>query len=226
MPTSSNFPFAAVLWDMDGTLIDSEPIWIEEETRLMNSLGVAWGDEDSRHCLGGPAERVDEYMRARAGNVHEPMYLSDLLTLEMLRRLKEETRFMSGAGELLSEFYQAQIPMALVTASTRAIMDAVVLGIGSHHFHSAISCDDVKFAKPDPEGYLLAAERIGVDIKSCLIIEDSVPGMTAAIGSGAFVLGIPHLVELPKSERVVHVDSLAGQSRSTLAALFSEIITP
>jgi HAD superfamily hydrolase (TIGR01509 family) len=218
------FPFAAVLWDMDGTLIDSEPIWIEEETKLMRALGVDWSDEDSKHCLGGPADRVDGYMRARAGHVHAPMELSNILTGRMMERLKFETRFMPGAGELLTELHLAQVPLALVTASTSEIMEAVLAGIGAHHFRTAISCDHVANAKPHPEGYLLAAERIGVEIEDCLIIEDSIPGMTAAIEAGAYVIGIPHVVELPKSPRAVHIENLVGHDRNTISKLFEEII--
>lgn len=225
MQTNHQFPFAAVLWDMDGTLIDSEPIWIEEETRLMRGLGVDWSDEDSIHCLGGPAHRVDAYMRARAGDIHNEMELSEILTERMRDRLKSDTRFMPGASELLADLRNGAIPLALVTASTRSIMQAVLDGIGQDHFEVAVSCDDVRRPKPDPEGYLIAAEKIGVAIDSCLVIEDSIPGMTAAIESGAYVLGIPHVVDLPLAARVLHVESLIGHDRASLARLFSGILS-
>jgi len=61
----NNFPFEAVLWDMDGTLIDSEPLWIEQERELMASLGAAWSDADALHCVGGPMTRVDAFMRSK-----------------------------------------------------------------------------------------------------------------------------------------------------------------
>lgn len=223
--SSSQFPFAAVLWDMDGTLIDSEPIWIEEETRLMHSLGVEWTLADSHHCLGGPASRVDEYMRIKAGQIHQEMELSGILTARMMARLRTETRYMGGAKELLMELRSAQVPMGLVTASTREIMDAVLTGIGNEHFATAISCDDVVRPKPDPEGYLLAAERIGVSIEECLVIEDSLPGITAAIESGAFVLGLPHVVDLPTGARVIHAPGLSGHNLTSLATLFSGILS-
>ena len=81
---ANSFPFEAVLWDMDGTLLDSEPIWIEEEAKLMESLGVDWNEEDARICLGGPMQRVDLYMRNRSGDRHKPLELSGLLIERML----------------------------------------------------------------------------------------------------------------------------------------------
>ncbi|MFM8502738.1 MAG: HAD hydrolase-like protein, partial [Actinomycetota bacterium] len=97
----SSFPFEAVLWDMDGTLIDSEPIWIEEETLLMRSLGVEWSNEDALHCLGGPLERVDVYMRSRSGNQHQPLELAYELIDRMITRLSGGVDFTNGSKSLL-----------------------------------------------------------------------------------------------------------------------------
>lgn len=221
----TQFPFAAVLWDMDGTLIDSEPIWIEEECRLMRSFGVDWSEVDSHHCLGGPVSRVDAYMRQRAGNIHQPLELSKTLISRVIERLRNGVSFTSGAQELIEELHSAAVPMALVTASTSEIMLAALDGVGSHYFKATISCDDVIAPKPEPEGYIMAAEMLGVPIERSLIIEDSIPGMTAAISSGAYVLGIPHLVELPLGERVRHLPTLRDHSRSSISALFAGMIS-
>lgn len=225
MPTElESFPFHAIFWDMDGTLLDSEPIWISEERRLMNSMGVEWTDADSLECLGGPMERVDSYMRMRAGNVHKPFELAEQLYQRMVIRLAEGVDFLPGARELIADLQLGKIPLALVSASTREIMDAALRSIDPHPFNTTISANDVVKTKPHPEGYLLAADRIGVAIQNCLIIEDSVTGMTAAIDSGAYVLGIPHAVELPSGAKVIHHPTLAGLTRHSIASLFSEII--
>jgi len=218
------FPFAAVLWDMDGTLIDSEPIWIEEESRLMRSLGANWTDLDAKHCLGGPIERVDAYMRERAGNRHAPLELSNLLIERMVDRLAAETAFTPGARSLIDELCALPVPMALVSASTRSIMDAALESIGSHYFKITISHDDVSQTKPDPEGYLAAAAAIGVPIEETLIIEDSITGMTAAIDSGAYVLGLTHMVDLPSSSRTIHLEALHGLDAVALGRLFQAIM--
>lgn len=220
----NNFPFEAVLWDMDGTLLDSEPIWIEEEAKLMQSLGVEWSSEDARVCLGGPMHRVDQYMREKSGNQHKPLELSQLLIKRMVDRLNESVKFTPGAESLLKELHDMGIPMALVTASTREIVNAALSSVGTHYFRQTISADDVKETKPDPEGYLTASSHLNVSIERSLIIEDSLTGMSAAIDSGAYVLGIPHFYELPTGHKVRHVKSLDAINVEAISALFKEII--
>lgn len=220
MLTSAKFAFDAVLWDMDGTLIDSEPIWIEEEHKLMRSLGVQWTEADALHCLGGPIERVDAYMRERAKGNHQPFELSNLLIKRMIDRLSTGVAFANGAEKLLKRLHDENLPMALVSASTREIMDAALLSIGSHYFQFTCSAGDVLASKPSPEGYLRAATVLGVDIERTLIIEDSVTGMRAAIDSGAYVLGLPHLTALPTGAKVIHRKNLEGLDLPTLAKLF------
>ena len=219
------FPLEAVLWDMDGTLIDSEPLWIEEERRLMESLGIEWTDEDARYCLGGPMVRVDEYMRQRSGQDFQPGALSSRL-LEMVEaRFSGPLPFAPGALELLEELERIGTPLALVSASPRNLIDQAMNSFGKDRFNVIVSNNDVRKPKPDPEGYLLAAERLQVDIRRTLIIEDSIPGIGAAQASGAFVLGIAHFSELPESPRTIQRLSLKGLSVSALGELFNPILT-
>ena len=219
-----DFPFEAVLWDMDGTLIDSEPLWIEEERRLMESLGIEWTDEDARYCLGGPMVRVDEYMRQRSGQDFQPGALSSRL-LEMVEaRFSGPLPFAPGALELLEELERIGTPLALVSASPRNLIDQAMNSFGKDRFNVIVSNNDVRKPKPDPEGYLLAAERLQVDIRRTLIIEDSIPGIGAAQASGAFVLGIAHFNELPESPRTIQRLSLKGLSASALGELFNPIL--
>jgi HAD superfamily hydrolase (TIGR01509 family) len=221
MPIKTDFPFEAVLWDMDGTLIDSEKIWIEEEHLLMKELGVKWTEEDAKHCLGGPMERVDAYMRSRTGGNHQPLELSNLLIGRMVERLSQGVDFTIGAEELLSQMRSAGLPLALVSASTRQIVNAALKSIGTEYFAFTCSADDVTNSKPHPEGYLLAAKQLGVDIGRTLIIEDSHTGMRSAIDSGAFVLGLPHLTDLPMGEKVVHRSGLESLDLDELGKLFA-----
>ena len=220
----SNFPFAAVLWDMDGTLIDSEPLWIEQERELMESLGAIWTHDDAIHCLGGPMTRVDAYMRHKLPQIHQdsfpPLELARLLLERMELRLSQKVPFTSGSFELISEMKSLGIPLALVSASTRPLMNAALKSIGEDIFHVTISDSEVTRSKPDPEGYLKAAHSLSVDITNCLVIEDSITGMNAAIASGAWVLGLPHVAELPVAEKVVHRHTLEGLSVSEISALF------
>lgn len=220
-----DFPFDAVLWDMDGTLIDSEPIWIEEEELLMRQFGVEWSEEDALICLGGPMERVDEYMRSRTNYQHQPFELSQLLIDRMTTRLATGVSFAPGAQSLFDELHQARIPMALVTASTRPILDSVLNLVGRERFGIAISNDDVVKSKPDPEGYLSAALALGVSIDRTLILEDSVTGASAALATGAYVLTIEHMVALPHNERTIRTISLSGMTMARIAEEFSALVT-
>ena len=221
---SSSFPFEAVLWDMDGTLIDSEPIWMEQERRLMESIGAQWSEEDARYCLGGPMTRVDEYMRLRSGKKFLPGELTTKL-LEMVgESFADSIPFAPGAKELLEELQSLAIPMALVSASPRKLMAQAMRSIGEGRFASVISNDDVTSPKPNPEGYLLAAKQLGVSIARSLIIEDSIPGMGAAQSSGAFVLGVAHFSELPEGPRTIQRISLHGLSVALLSELFNPIL--
>ena len=222
-----DFRFKAVLWDMDGTLIDSEPIWIEEERKLMLALGGVWSEADAIHCIGGPMERVDQFMRTKLSpdvlSQYAPLALTEILRERMTERLSQGVNYTRGSLSLLTELHGLKVPQALVSASSRPIMDAALSSIGSHFFSTTISDNDVSSSKPHPEGYLLAAQRIGVSIEDCLILEDSVTGITAAIDLGAYVLGLPHFADLPLGDRVLHRDSLEGLSASAVHELFAAI---
>lgn len=220
----SSFPFSAVLWDMDGTLIDSEPLWIEQERELMQSLGAIWTHEDAIHCIGGPMHRVDEYMRSKLPESHQssflPLELAGRLLERMELRLSQKVPFTAGSFELISEMKSSGLPLALVSASTRPLMDAALKSIGEDIFHVTISDSDVTQSKPHPEGYLKAADSLSVDIRKCLVIEDSITGMSAAIASGAYVLGLPHVADLPHGDKVVHRQTLEGLSLIGISELF------
>ena len=221
----NNFPFDAVLWDMDGTLIDSEPLWIEQERQLMESIGVTWTHEDAIHCVGGPMARVDAYMRSKLPSADldkfGPLVLTNKLLQRMEDRLSHDIPFTPGAFELVNEMKSANLPLALVSASSRPLMNAALKSIGSQLFDITISDNDVERSKPDPEGYVKAAVSLDVDISRSLIIEDSITGMTAAIASGAFVLGLPHVAELPHGPKVIHHPTLENLTMRDIANLFS-----
>jgi HAD superfamily hydrolase (TIGR01509 family) len=163
-------------------------------------------------------------MRSRSGNNHAPLELAHELIDRMVVRLSNRIEFSPGAKELLEQLHQEGIPMALVSASTRKIMDAALFSIGREFFLFTCSADDVKKTKPDPEGYIEAAKRLDVRIENSLIVEDSKTGMSAAIASGAYVLGLPHLTELPVGEKVIHRQDLVGLDLYGLASLFKGVL--
>ncbi len=206
---------------MDGTLVDSEPIWAEEERKLMAEYGVLWQESDSVACLGGPISRLDAYMRNLVQEKLEPNVLANELVNRMANRLASDTQYAPGAYELICQFRDANLPMALVTASDRSIMDSVLSSFEEKFFKAAICSEDVAISKPNPEGYLLAAKMLDVDIHRCLIIEDSLTGMTAAKDSGAYLLGInPH----PKFEMKDRFKSVVGLAEVTMEYLYREFL--
>ncbi|MGI9195383.1 MAG: HAD family hydrolase [Candidatus Nanopelagicus sp.] len=200
---------SAILFDMDGTLIDSEPLWFAAEVQVMAELGADWKPSDQINCLGGPMERTERYMQELTGNVKPIGYFSERLDLVMEQKLASDLSFMPNALELISECTEAGIPLALVTASTGRQMRSVLTRFPSNTFKATISRDDVKNSKPFPDPYLLAAETIGVDIKKCLVFEDSLTGVESGLRAGAQVIGIPHLVEMQPHSNLRLINSLS-----------------
>lgn len=207
---------------MDGTLVDTEPMWLASETDLMSQFAYTWTEEDQANCLGGPLDRVGRYMFDLVGGVQSPEYFTNSLISLMEQRLRSGAELMDGAQELMSLCEGLNLPMALVSASPRVLVDAVLENLAGHSFGISISSDDVSRVKPDPEGYLAAATFLDVAIGECLILEDSWTGVAAASASGGIVVAIPHLVSIPESERVRVVSSVRDLSRAKLQDLYTE----
>jgi HAD superfamily hydrolase (TIGR01509 family) len=200
---------SAILFDMDGTLIDSEPLWFSAEVQVMAEIGAIWKQSDQINCLGGPMERTERYMQERTGNIKPFGYFSERLDLVMEDKLANELTFMPNALELTADCIAAGIPLALVTASTGRQMRSVLTKFPSNTFRATISRDDVAKSKPFPDPYLLAAKTLGVDISKCLVFEDSLTGVESGLSAGAQVIGIPHLVEMKPHSSLRLINSLA-----------------
>ena len=211
--------FDAVFFDMDGLTVDSEPQWLISEREVIAPFGYEWTQEDQVACLGGPLEKLGEYMSNKCNNVQPSAYFVDLIIKRQAERMRTNTTVMPGAVELIDSLKSHGIKTALVSASPRVIVDAVLNNIGRELFPFSISGDDVIRTKPDPEGYLKAALTSQSDIKNCLVFEDSLPGMQAAIDSGAWLIAVPHMVHIKESERVRSIKSLSELSFEKLKEL-------
>ena len=220
----SNF-FEAVFFDMDGLMVDSEPEWFQSEVEVTSPFGYTWLEVDQIACLGGPLSKVGQYMFDKCGQQRSPEYFTQALIDTQVARMRGNTPTMPGAMELVRELQSHGIKTALVSASPRNIVDAVLDNVGHDLFPFSISADDVKRTKPDPEGYLKAASMSGSEITNCLIFEDSLTGMNAAIASGAYLIGVPHLVTIEESERVRVIKSLEQISYAKLMELKSDFST-
>ncbi len=217
----SNF-FEAVFFDMDGLMVDSEPEWLQSEKEVTAACGYSWSEEDQVACLGGPLTKVGQYMFDKCEQQQSPQYFTQTLIDTQVARMRGKTPTMPGAIELVRELQLHGVKTALVSASPRNIVDAVIDNLGHDLFPFSISSDDVAVTKPDPECYLKAASMSGSKISNCLVFEDSITGMTAAKASGAYLIAVPHLVSVAESERVRVIKSLEQLSYSKLSQLKSD----
>jgi len=200
---------SAILFDMDGTLIDSEPLWLEAEIEIMAELGCKWDQQDQINCLGGPMEKTESYMQERSNNIKPFGYFAKQLDDVMEQKLATKLDLIPNALEILNECKKSDIKIALVTASTGRLMRAALKRFPAGIFDTTVSYDDVNRSKPDPEPYLLAAKALGVEIKNCVVLEDSLTGVQSGLSAGAQVIGIPHLVKMPSNPNLRVVESLS-----------------
>ena len=199
--------FEAILFDMDGLFIDSEPDWHEAESEMMKSNGYDWAPADQLQCLGGPLSRVTEYMAKCLDGKKTPQELGVLIVDEMVRRVSTDVNLMPGSLEFSRIAHSANIPQALVSASPRVIVDAMLAGMREKYFLQTVASGDIERTKPFPDPYLHAAKLLDVNIENCVIFEDSPTGLTAARASGAFVIAIPHYVTVVEEPRLKVIKS-------------------
>jgi beta-phosphoglucomutase-like phosphatase (HAD superfamily) len=203
------FP-AAVLWDMDGTLVDTEPYWFAAEFELVAEFGGTWSDADAHSLVGFDLLASAHELRTRGGVRLEPVDLVERLLDGVIARVAEELPWRPGAPELLAQCVAAGIPCVLVTMSWRRLADALIVAAPSGSFAASITGDEVSNGKPDPEPYLAAAATLGVDPAQCVAIEDSPTGVASALAAGCATLGVPHVVPVAAAPGLTLVDSLVG----------------
>ncbi|HWS52429.1 MAG TPA: HAD family phosphatase [Microbacterium sp.] len=213
----------AVLWDMDGTLVDTEPYWMLAETELVESFGGTWSHQDALQLVGSGL--IDSALiLQRAGVDMEPTAIVDHLTDRVAGTLRTQgVPFRPGARELLRDLKDAGIPTALVTMSLRRMALGVTDLIDFEAFDHVIAGDDVTEPKPHPEPYLRAAELLGIDIAHAVVIEDSPTGLQAGLASGAVTLGVPHVVSLDGLGAHELWPTLHGRTTADLADLFERM---
>jgi HAD superfamily hydrolase (TIGR01509 family) len=185
-----------VLFDMDGLLVDSEPLWFEVECAVMARLDGRWSEADQQALVGGSLPRTVSYLLERATRPASREQVGRWLVEGMTALLTSRPlTALPGARELLAEVRAAGVPHALVTSSERPIMDAVLLRLGVT-FDATVCADDVVRGKPDPEPYLLAARRLRADPRSCVALEDSPNGVASAEAAGCRLIAVPSLVPI------------------------------
>jgi HAD superfamily hydrolase (TIGR01509 family) len=210
---------AAVLFDMDGLLIDSEPLWLEVETEVMARLGAAWSEEDQHALLGGSLERTVNHLLGKASRPVPRELVAEWMMDGIVTLVRDHgVPVQPGARELLAEVAAAGVPHALVTSSQRLFADEVLASTGMT-FAVVVCGEDVTATKPDPEPYLLAAKLLGADPARCVALEDSPNGVASAEGAGCHVVAVPSLVPIEPAPGRVVLPSLRGIDLAALRAL-------
>jgi HAD superfamily hydrolase (TIGR01509 family) len=209
---SRSLHLQAVCFDMDGLLVETESLWLIGEQEVMSALGSDWSATDQAFCLGGPLPRVGQYMVDKAGRGDPEGVVADLVDrVEVLMRTRPVT-WQPGARELLADLRDAGIPRALVSASPRrlvdAVMDSVVSELGHDAFVTTVSSNDTQRTKPHPDPYLEGCRRLGSLPELTVVLEDSPNGSAAGVAAGCFVVGVPHIAPISPGPRLVNVESL------------------
>ncbi|HEU4808466.1 MAG TPA: HAD family phosphatase [Homoserinimonas sp.] len=211
---------AGVLWDMDGTIVDTEPYWMRAEEELVASFGGVWTRDDALAVVG-----ADLWVAARIFQNHGVTLSEDEIITRLTDRVLEQTSaevpWRPGARQLLQELNEAGIPCALVTMSLHRMAQHVVSFMGFDAFSVVVGGDDVTKGKPNAEPYLRGAELLGVDPSQCIAIEDSTTGLASAVASGAVTIGVPAHITLPPSARYTLWPTLDGRGVSDLREHFT-----
>ena len=210
---------AAVLWDMDGTLVDTEPYWIAAEHEIVEEHGGTWSDEFAHQLVGNDLLVSATFIKDNSAVEWEPERIIDELLLRVIARVREHVPWRPGARELLEALRAQGVPSALVTMSWRSLADAVLDALPEGTFAVVVTGDEVSHGKPHPEPYRAAARQLGVSPEDCVAIEDSPTGVRSAVAAGVPTLAVPHVVAVPELAGAVHLDTLAGLTPSRVAGL-------
>jgi len=211
----------AVLWDMDGTLVDTEPYWMTAEHELVEAHGGTWTDEDAMSLVGNPLLESARIIRERGGVDLPVEEIVAFLIGRVIDQVRVEVPWQPGARELLATLRDAGVPCALVTMSYRELAEPVADLAPEGAFQLLVCGDEVERGKPDPEPYLVAAERLGVDVTKCVAIEDSPAGIASARAAGAATLGVEAVVPVLPAPGLSRTRSLELVDLDLLARLVS-----
>jgi HAD superfamily hydrolase (TIGR01509 family) len=202
--------YAAVLWDMDGTLVDTEPYWTMAELGLAERHGGTWSPEQSLEVVGFDLIDAARFIREQMGIEPSPAQIVEEMLDDVIAQVEREVPWRPGARELLASLAEAGVPCALVTMSWSRFVEPILAHLPDGAFAAVVTGDTVDRGKPHPEPYLTAARQLDVLASECLAIEDSDTGARSAAGAGCTVLVAPLHVAVPAGPGRVFTDSLEG----------------
>ena len=210
---------AAVLWDMDGTLVDTEPYWMASEQELVRSFGGTWTHDDGLLLVGQGLWTSAAILQSRGVDLPADEIVYGLTERVREKLAGEGVPWRPGARELLQSLRERGVRTALVTMSVRSMAEQIVAAIPFDAFDVIVSGDEVSEPKPHPEPYLRATQILGIEPGEAVAIEDSLVGLASAVASGATAIGVPHIVPLPESDEHTLWESLDGRTADDIAAV-------
>lgn len=219
--SSSNALPRAILWDMDGTLIDTERLWAQATFELSEQLGRRLSVEERAKTEGGSFTSTLQIVARWAGvtvSARDELLWKRWMDRRMQQLFATGVELNPGVGSLLQQFRSLGIPMAIATNTDRHLADFCIQAIGREFFDVTVAGDEVPCPKPAPDIYHKAATLLGTVPENCLVIEDSWTGMTAGVCSGAVVIGLADRV--PDLAYAAGRDWLSRVKPSDFFALF------
>ena len=210
----------AVVFDLDGVLIDSEHLWDEVREELARERGGRWHDSAQADMMGMSSPEWARYMHDVIGLPETPDEISDEVVGRLLARYAVRLPLMDGAVETVRRLARS-FPLAVASSSNRQVIDAVLsAGELAPFFEATVSSEEVARGKPAPDVFLEAARRLGVEPARCAAIEDSGNGIRAAHAAGMRVIAIPNRRYPPPDDALV----LADVTLASLAALTADVV--
>jgi len=209
----------AVLWDMDGTLVDTEPAWIAAEHALVTEHGGTWTHEHAMALVGADLLDAGSYLREHGGVDLTPHAIVEELLDRVVGVVTADIPWRPGARALLAAVREAGVPCALVTMSWERFATPVVAALPTGTFDVVVTGDAVSRGKPHPDPYLRAAELLGLDPADCVAVEDSPTGAASAAAAGCATLVVPHHVPVSAGPGLTFADSLETVSADDLLDL-------
>lgn len=209
----------AVLWDMDGTLVDTEPYWIAAEHAIAERFGATWSEEQAMELVGNALIESARLIKEGMGLPHQPEEIVEMLLDGVVEQVEREVPWRPGARELLLDLVERGVPCALVTMSYARFVGPILHELPEGTFKVIVTGDMVRNGKPHPEPYLTAAAALGVPAEDTVAVEDSNTGARSAEAAGCTVLVVENHVPVAPGERRVFRDTLEGMTYADLAAL-------
>ncbi|WP_371619085.1 HAD family hydrolase [Streptomyces sp. NBC_00454] len=208
-----------MFFDMDGTLIDSEPLWWQAAEAVAASLAYTLTEADVPDVVGRSVADTAAHLHAVGGAARTVVEIGEDLLAGFHERVARGPRLMAGAVELLDALAAAGVPLGLVSASPRPIVDLVLERLGAHRFAVTVAEGETPRTKPHPDPYLAAAKALGVDARSCVAVEDSPTGTASAEAAGCAVLVVPSTVPAEPGEGRLVLERLTEADPELLRSL-------